>query len=214
MDEDFTLVAAIAGIIIVLIILIVWMKSRGRRRVVTAITQAQEALNLTPFIGNHPQLDAVWYAARGHVSGLPIKIFGGKSRGSRNPGSIKGTGAMSSAVDSAYVMIVVSIPNTIPFHISIQRKRALSAPGFGTSYPEFDRIVEVVTENEKKTLTLLNNEQLRAAIISFVKKSTAHAFITSSEVVIKIFGGKQVLPAAHEAVNIANILGQQVERIR
>jgi hypothetical protein len=214
MNDDFTLVAVIAGIIIVSIVLIVWIKSRVKRRIVNSVAQAQEVLKLSPFIGNHPQLDAVWYAARGQVSGLPIKIFGGKSRGSRNPGLIKGTGAMSTAVDSAYVMIVVSMPNTIPFHIGIQRKPALSSPSFGTSYPEFDRIVEVVTENEKKTLTLLNNEQLRTAIISFTKKSYANAFITSSEVMIKIFGGKQVLPAVHEAVNLANILGQQVERIR
>jgi hypothetical protein len=213
MDQDFIFVAVIAGIIIVLIVLLAWMKSSAKRRIVKAVTQAQEALKLTPFIGNHPQLDAVWYAARGQVSGLPIKIFGGKSRGSRNPGSIKGTGAMSTAVDLAYVMIVVSMPNTIPFHISIQRKPALSSPSFGTSYPEFDRIVQVVTENEKIALTLLNNEQLRAAIISFMKISTAQAFITSSEVMIKIFGGKQVLPAAYEAVNIANILEQQIGRI-
>jgi glutaredoxin-related protein len=189
------------------------MKSRAKRRIVKEVSQVQEALKLTPFIGNHPQLDAVWYAARGQVSGLQLKIFGGKSRRSRNPASIKGTGAISTAVDSAYVMIVVSIPNTIPFHISIQRKRTLSAPGFGTSYPEFDRLVEVVTENEKKTLTLLNDEQLRAGIIAFMKIPTAQAFITSSEVMIKIFGGKQVLPAAHEAVSIANILGQQINRI-
>ncbi|MGD0589699.1 MAG: hypothetical protein ABSA44_02720 [Bacteroidota bacterium] len=214
MDEDFTLVAVIAGIIIVFIVLIVWMKSRGRRRVVNAITPVQEALKLVPYIGGHPQLDTVWYAVRGQVSGLPIKIFGGKSRGSRNPGSFRGTGAIPTAVDSAHTMIVVSMPHTIPFHISIQRRSALSSPSFGTSYPEFDRIVLVVTENEKKTLTLLSNEQLRAAIISFMKISTSQAFITSSEVMIKIFGVKQVLPAAHEAVNIANFLGQQIERIK
>ena len=213
MDEDFTLVAVIAGFIIVFIVLIVWMKSRGRRRVVNAITPVQEALKLTPYIGGHPQLDTVWHAVRGQLSGLPIKIFGGKSRGSRNSGSFRGTGAIPTAVDSAHVMIVVSMPHTIPFHISIQRKSALSSPSFGTSYPEYDRIVQVVTDNEKKALTLLNNEQLRAAIISFMKISTSQAFITSSEVMIKIFDGKQVLPAAHEAVNIANILGQQTGRI-
>jgi len=213
MDEDFILVAVIAGIIIVFIVFIVWMKSRGRRRVVNAITPVQEALKLTPYIGGHSQLDTVWYAVRGQVSGLPIKIFGGKSRGSRNHRSFRGRGAMSTAVDSAHVMIVVSMPHTIPFHISLQRKSALSSPSFGTSYPEFDRIVQVVTDNDKKALTLLNNEQLRAAIISFMKISTSQAFITSSEVMIKIFGGKQVLPAAHEAVNVANILGQQIERI-
>ena len=74
-------------------------------------------------------------------------------------------------------------------------------------------MVQVVTDSEKKALTLLNNEQLRAAIISFMKISTAQAFITSSEVMIKIFDGKQVLPAAHEAVNIVNLLGQQIGRI-
>jgi hypothetical protein len=213
MDEDFVLVAVIAGFIIVFTVLIVWMKSRGRRRVVNAITPAQEALKLTPYIGGHPQLDTVWHAVRGQVSGLPMKIFGGKSRGSRNHRSFRGKGAMSTAVDSAHVMIVVSMPRPIPFHISLQRKSALSAPSFGTSYPDFDRIVQVVTDNEKKALTLLNNEQLRSAIISFIKISTSQAFITSSEVMIKIFNGKQVLPAAHEAVNIANILGQQIERI-
>ena len=213
MDEDFTLVAVIAGIIIVFIVLIVWMKSRGRRRVVNAITPVQEALKLIPYIGGHPQLDTVWHAVRGQLSGLPIKIFGGKSRGSRNHRSFRGKGAIPTAVDSAHVMIVVSMPHTIPFQISIQRKSALSSPSFGTSYPEFDRIVLVVTENEKKTLTLLSNEQLRAAIISFMKISTAQAFITSSEVMIKIFGGKQVLPTAYEAVNIANLLGQQIGRL-
>jgi hypothetical protein len=213
MDEDFTLVAVIAGIIIVFIVFIVWMKSRGRRRVVDAITPVQEALKLTPYIGGHPQLDTVWYAVRGQVSGLPIKIFGGKSRGSRNPRLFRGKSAIPTAVDSAHVMIVVSMPNTIPFQISIQRKSALSSPSFGTSYPEFDRIVQVATENEKKALTLLNNEQLRATIIAFMKISTAQAFITSSEVMIKIFGGKQVLTAANEAVNVANILGQQLGRI-
>jgi hypothetical protein len=213
MDEDFILVAVIAGSIIVLIVLIVWMKSRGRRRVVNAITPVQEALKLIPYIGGHPQLDTVWYAVRGQVSGLPIKIFGGKSRGSRNPGSFRGTGAIPTAVDSAHVMIVVSMTQSIPFQISIQRKAALSSPTFGTSYPEFDRNVQVVTDNEKKALTLLNNEQLRTAIISFMKISTSQAFITSSEIMIKIFDGKQVLPAAHEAVNIANILIQQLGRI-
>jgi hypothetical protein len=214
MDDDFTLVAIIAGIIIVLVGLFVWMKSRGRRRVVTAITPAQEALKLIPYIGGHPQLDTVWYAVRGQVSGLQVKIFGGKSRRSKSPGSIRGTGSMSTAVDSASVMIVVSMPRTIPFHISIQRKSALSSPSFGTSYPEFDSIVEVITENEKKTLTLLNNEQLRAAVASFIKKSAGNGFITTSEVMIKLSGGKQVLAATQEAVNVANILGQQIDRIQ
>jgi glutaredoxin-related protein len=213
MDEDITLIAVIAGFIIVVIVLIVWMKSRGRRRVVNVITPVQEALGLIPYIGGHPQLDTVWHAVRGQVSGLPIRIFAGKSRGSRKPGSFRGKGAISTAVDSAHVMIVVSMPNTIPFHINIQRKSALSSPTFGTSYSEFDRIVQVVTENERKTLTLLNDEQLRAAIISFIKIPTAQAFITSSEVMIRIFSGKQVLPAVNEAVNLANILGQQIERI-
>jgi hypothetical protein len=216
MDEDFTLIAVFAGIvgfIIGLIVLLVWMKSRAKRRIVNAVIQAQEALQLSTFIGKHPQLDAVWYAARGQVSGLPMKIFGGKSRGSRNLRSFRGKGAVSTAVNSGYVMIVVSMPNTIPFHINIQRKSALSSPTFGTSYSEFDRIVQVATENERKTLTLLNDEQLRAAIISFIKIPTAQAFITSSEVMIRIFDGKQVLPAANEAVNVANILGQQIERI-
>jgi len=213
MDDDLTLVAVIAGFIIVSIVFIVWMKSRGRRRVVNAITPVQEALKLVPYIGGHPQLDTVWYAVRGQVSGLPMKIFGGKSRGSRNAGSFRGTGAIPTAVDSAHVMIVVSMPNKIPFHISIQRKSALSSPSFGTSYPEFDRIVQVATDNEKKALRLLNDEQLRAAIISFIKIPTARAFITSSEVMIKIFDRKQVLSAANEAVNIANILGQQIDRI-
>jgi hypothetical protein len=208
MDDDFTLVAIITCIIILLVGLFVWMKSRGRRRVVTAITPAQEALKLTPYIGGHPQLDTVWYAVRGQVSGLQVKIFGGKSRRSKSPGS------MSTAVDSASVMIVVSMSRTIPFHISIQRKSALSSPSFGTSYPEFDSIVEVVTENEKKTLTLLNSEQLRAAIASFIKKSAGNGFITTSEVMIKLSGGKQVLAATQEAVNVANILGQQIDRIR
>ena len=99
MDEDFTLVAVIAGIIIVFIVFIVWMKSRGRRRVVNAIIPVQEALKLIPYIGGHPQLDTVWHAVRGQLSGLPIKIFGGKSRGSRNTGSFRGTGAIPTAAN-------------------------------------------------------------------------------------------------------------------
>jgi|WetSurMetagenome_2_1015567.scaffolds.fasta_scaffold19680_2 hypothetical protein len=213
MDEDFILITIIAGIIIGIIVFIVWMKSSAKRRIVKEITNAQEALQLSAFIGNHTQLDAVWYAARGQVSGLPMKIFGGKSRGGRNLGSFRGTGGMTSAVNSTCIMITVSLPSTIPFQINMQRKSALSSPTFGTSYADFDRVVQVTSENERKTLTLLNDEQLRAAIISFLKIPTAQAFITSSEVTIKIFDGKHVLSAANEAVNVAYFLEQQIERL-
>jgi hypothetical protein len=70
----------------------------------------------------------------------------------------------------------------------------------------------VITENEKNALILLNNEQLRNAIVSFIKLS-ANAFITSSEVMIKISGNKQVIPVAREAVNLAIILGNQIGAI-
>jgi hypothetical protein len=213
MDEDFTLIAIIAGIIIGIIVFIVWMKSSAKRSIVKEITKAQEALQLSAFIGNHPQLDAVWYAARGQVSGLPMKIFGGKARGGRNLGSFRGTGGMATAVNSTCVMITVSLPNMIPFQINMQRKSALSSPTFGTSYADFDRIVQVTSENERKTLSLLNDEQLRTAIVSFLKIPTAQAFITSSEVMIKIFDGKHVLSAANEAVNVAYFLEQQIERL-
>jgi hypothetical protein len=207
MDDDFVLPAVIAGIIIGLIVLLVWMKSRERRSVVKAITQAQEALKLTPFVGSNPQLDAVWYAVRGQVSGLTIKIFGGKSRG------VTGGVSRAAAIDRACVMIIVSLPEIIPFRFNIQRRTALSTPQFGTSYAEFDKIVEVKTENEKRALTLLSNEQLRAAIITFMKSIT-NAFITSSEIMIKVSSDKQVLPLAREAINLATLLGNQINPIR
>ena len=212
MDTDFTLVVIIAGIIIGSIVLLVWMKSRGRRGVVKAITQAQEALKLTPYVGTHPQLDAVWYAVRGQVSRLTIRIFGGRSRGGRNAGVTAGTVAKATAIDRTCVMIVVSLPNIIPFRMNLQRRSALSTPRFGTSYEEFDKFVEVTTENEKKALTLLNNEQLRNAIVSFMKL-TGYAYITNSEVMIKVSSDKQILPIAHEAISIANLLGNQIEKI-
>ena len=56
MDNDFTLVSIIAGIIIGSIVLLVWMKSRGSRRVVKTITQAQDALKLTPFCWHTPAI--------------------------------------------------------------------------------------------------------------------------------------------------------------
>jgi hypothetical protein len=212
MDDYFSLVTISAGIIIGLIVLLVWMKSRGRRGVVKAITQAQEALKLTPYVGTHPQLDAVWYAVRGQVSRVTIRIFGGMSRGGRNAGVTAGTVAKATAIDRTCVMIVVSLPNIIPFRMNLQRRSALSTPRFGTSYEEFDKVVEVTTENEKQALTLLNNEQLRNAIVSFMKL-TGYAYITNSEVMIKVSSDKQILPIAHEAISIANLLGNQIEKI-
>jgi hypothetical protein len=212
MDDDFTLVAIIAGIVIGLIILLVWMKSRRRRRIVNAITQTQEALKLTPFVGTHPQLDAVWYAVLGQVSGVKIRIFGGRSRRGRNAVVTAGTVAKATAIDRTCVLIVVSLPRVVPFRFNVQRRLALSTPHFGTSYEEFDKIVEVITENEKNALTLLNNERLRDAIILFIK-SSANAFITNSEVMIKISGDKQIIPVAREAVNLANIIGNQIGAI-
>jgi hypothetical protein len=212
MDDYFSLVTISAGIIIGLIVLLVWMKSRGRRGVVKAITQAQEALKLTPYVGTHPQLDAVWYAVRGQVSRVTIRIFGGMSRGGRNAGVTAGTVAKATAIDRTCVMIVVSLPNIIPFRMNLQRRSALSTPRFGTSYEEFDKVVEVTTENEKQALTLLNNEQLRNAIVSFMKL-TGYAYITNSEVMIKVSSDKQILPIAHEAVSIANLLRTQIDKM-
>jgi hypothetical protein len=208
MDDDFILATVIAGIVIVLIVFLVWRNSRGRRSVVKAIREAQEAFKLTPFVGTHTQLGAVWYAVRGQVSGLTIRIFGGKSSGGR--GASSGTVARATAIDRACVMIIVSLPMVVPFRFNIQRRLALSTPQFGTSYAEFDKIAEVKTENEKKALSLLSNDQLRTAIISFMK-SAAYAFITSSEVMIKISSDKEVVPVAREAVNLAVSLGNQIK---
>ena len=212
MDSDFTLAAVIACVFVGFIVLFVWMKSRAKRRVVKAVTQAQEALKLTHVVSTHPQLDAVWCAVRGQVSGVKIRIFGGRSRRSRNSIVTGGKVAKATAVDMACVMIVVSLPNIVPFRFNVQRRSALSTPHFGTSYEEFDKIVEVITENEKNALTLLNNERLRDAIILFIK-SSANAFITNSEVMIKISGDKQIIPVAREAVNLANIIGNQIGAI-
>jgi hypothetical protein len=212
MDDYFSLVTISAGIIIGAIVLLVWMKSRGRRSVVKAITQAQEALKLTSYVGTHPQLDAVWYAVRGQVSRVTIRIFGGMSRGGRNAGVTAGTVAKATAIDRTCVMIVVSLPNIIPFRMNLQRRSALSTPRFGTSYEEFDKFVEVTTENEKQALTLLNNEQLRNAIVSFMKL-TGYAYITNSEVMIKVSSDKQILPIAHEAISIANLLRTQIDKM-
>ncbi|MGD1044741.1 MAG: hypothetical protein ABR936_05360 [Bacteroidota bacterium] len=209
MDDDFTRAVVIAGIFIGFIVLFVWMTSRTKRRIVNAVARAQEALKLTPIVSTHPQLDVVWCATRGQVSGLTIRIFGGRSRSGRNAGVAEGT----RAIDKAFVMIIVSLPNIIPFRFNIQRRLALSAPHFGTSYAEFDKFIEVITDNEKKALTLLSNEQLRTAIVSFIK-STANAFITSSEVIIKVSSDKQVLPAAKEAVNLALMLKNQIGTIQ
>jgi hypothetical protein len=207
MDTDFTLVLIITCIFIGFIVLFVWIKSRTKRRIIKAVAQAQEALNLTPVASKHPQLGTVWYAVRGQVSGLMVKIFGGKSRRGRN--AVATESAMATPIDRAFVMIIVTLPKVIPFSFNIQRRLALSTPRFGTSYEEFDKIVEVLTDDEKKALRLLNNEQLRTAIISFIKL-TAHAFITRSEVMIKVSTNNQVLPAVREAVKLATILGNQV----
>ena len=212
MDNDFTFSAIIACILVGCIILFVWMKSRAKRRVVKAVTQAQEALKLTHVVSTHPQLDAVWCAVRGQVSGVKIRIFGGKSHRGRNSVVIGGKVAKATAVDMSCVLIIVSLPNVVPFRFNVQKRSALSTPRFGTSYEEFDKIVEVITENEKNALILLNNEQVRNAIVSFIKLS-ANAFITSSEVMIKISGNKQVIPVAREAVNLAIILGNQIGAI-
>jgi hypothetical protein len=203
MDDDFTRVFIIIVIICALTILFLWIFSRSKRRVVKAVKEAQEALKLTPIASTHPQLGTVWYAARGQVSGVTVKIFGGRSRGGRNTGG-------TSAIDKAFVMVIAALPAMIPFRCNIQRRLALSTPRFGTSYADFDKVIEVTTDNEKKALTLLNNEQLRAAIISFIKKSNASAFVTSSEVIIKLSNDKQVVPAAQEAVNLALMFGNQL----
>jgi hypothetical protein len=210
MDNDFTLPAVIAIIVIGLIVLFVWMKSRGRRQVVKAITEVQESLKLTLFVGTHSQLDSVWIAVRGQVSGLTIRIFGGRSRRGRNSG-VTG-GAIATPIDRAFVLVVVTLPSIIPFRFTIQRRTALTTPRFGTSYAEFDKNVEVITDNEKKALTLLNSEQLRDAIVSFIK-STSLAFITTSEIMIKVSSDKQILPIAREAINIAILFGSQIKKI-
>ena len=207
MDSDFIQVLVITCIIIGFIVLFVWIKSRAKRRIIKAVAQAQEALNLTPVASKHPQLGTVWYAVRGQVSGLTVRIFGGKSRRGRN--AVATEGAMATPIDRAFVMIIVTLPKVIPFSFNIQRRLALSTPRFGTSYEEFDKIVEVLTDDEKKALRLLNNELLRAAIISFIKL-TANAFITRSEVMIKVSTNNQVLPAVREAVKLATLLGNQV----
>jgi len=204
MDSDFILMAIIAFIIVGLIVLLVWMKSRGRRQVIKAITKVQEALKLTLFVGTHPQLDSVWIAVRGQVSGLNIRIFGGRGSGAG--------GAVATPVDRAFVLVVVTLPTIIPFRCMIQRRPALSNPRFGTSYEEFDKNIEVITDNEKKALTLLNSEQLRDAIVSFIKSSSS-AFITSSEIVSKVSGDRKILPVAQEALNIVGLIGNQIKKI-
>jgi hypothetical protein len=204
MDSDFILMEIIAFIIVGLVVLLVWMKSRGRRQVIKAITEVQEALKLTLFVGTHPQLDSVWIAVRGQVSGLNIKIFGGRGSGAG--------GAVATPVDRAFVLVVVTLPTIIPFRCMIQRRPALSNPRFGTSYEEFDKNIEVITDNEKKALTLLNSEQLRDAIVSFIKSSSS-AFITSSEIVSKVSGDRKILPVAQEALNIVGLIGNQIKKI-
>ena len=212
MDTDFTLPAIIACIFIGCIILFVWMKSRAKRGVVKAVKHAEETFKLTPVVSTHPQLDAVWCASRGQISGMKVRIFGGRSRRGRNAVVTGGKVAKAASIDKACVMIIVTLPNIIPFRFNVQRRLALSTPHFGTSYEDFDKVVEVITENEKNSLTLLNNEQLRNAIVSFLKLS-ANAFITSSEVMIKISGDKQVIPVTNEAVNLAILLGNQMGTI-
>jgi hypothetical protein len=88
----------------------------------------------------------------------------------------------------------------------------MTNPRFGTSYEEFDKNIEVITDNEKKALTLLNSEQLRDAIVSFIKSSSS-AFITGSEIVSKVSGDRQILPVAHEALNIVGLIGNQIKKI-
>jgi hypothetical protein len=200
MDTDFTLFAVIAFIVLGSIILFMWMKSRGRRQVIKAVTEVQESLKLTIYAGTHSQLDSVWIAVRGQISGLTIRIFGGKSRR-----------AVATPIDRAFVLVVVTLPAVIPFRCMIQRRVAMSTPRFGTSYEEFDKNIEVITDNEKKTLTLLNSEQLRDAIVSFIK-STSNAFITTSEVVTKVSSDRQILPVAREAINLATLFGNQIKK--
>jgi hypothetical protein len=58
----------------------------------------------------------------------------------------------------------------------------------------------------------LNSEQLRDAIVSFIK-STSQAFITTSEIMIKVSSDRQILTVAREALNIATLLGSQIKKI-
>ena len=204
MDNDFILIAIVALVIVGLVVLLVWLKSRGRRQVVKAITAVQESLKLTLFVGTHHQLDSVWIAVRGQVSGTIIRIFGGR-------GSSAG-GTVATPLDRAFVLVVVTLPTIIPFRCMIQRRLAMSAPRFGTSYEDFDKNIEVKTDNEKKALTLLNSEELRNLIVSFIK-STSNAFITSSEIVCKVSGDRQTLPVANEALTIASLIGSQIKKI-
>jgi hypothetical protein len=202
MDNDFILIAIIALVVVGSIVLFVWMKSRGRRQVVKAITAVQEPLKLTVFVGTHPQLDSVWIAVRGQVSGTNIRIFGGRGSG----------GAVATPLDRAFVLVVVSLPTIIPFRCMMERRLAMSAPRFGTSYEVFDKNIEVKTDNEKKALTLLNSEQLRDAIVAFIK-STSTAFITSSEIVSKVSADRQILHVSREALSIASLIGSQIKKL-
>jgi hypothetical protein len=209
MDSDFIQYAAITVIVIGLVVFLMWWNSRGRRQVVKAITAVQESLKLTPFVGTHPQLDSVWIAVRGQFSGLTIRIFGGRSRRGRNTG-IPG-GSLATPIDRAFVLVVVTLPTVIPFRCFIQRRAPMTAPKFGTSYAEFDKNIEVITDNEKKALTFLNSEQLRNAIVSFMKSSSS-AFITGSEVVTKVSPDKPIQPVAKEAINLGVLIGNQIKK--
>lgn len=209
MDSDFILGTVIAAAIVGLVVLLMWWNSRGRRQVVKAITAVQESLKLTLFVGTHPQLDSVWIAVRGQVSGLTLRIFGGRSRRGRNTG-IPG-GSVVTPIDRAFVLVVVTLPTAIPFRCFIQRRAPMTAPRFGTSYEDFDKNIEVITDAEKKALTFLNNEQLRNTIVSFIKSSST-AFITGSEIVIKVSPEKPILPYAKEAVILGNLIGNQIKK--
>jgi hypothetical protein len=206
MDEDFTRVFVIIIVLVGLTAVFLWLTSRAKRRVVKAVKEVQEALKFTPVASSHPQLGAVWCAAKGQLSGITVKIFGGKSG--------RGSTGGSSTIDKAFIMIIASLPAPVPFRCSMQRKSALSTPKFGTSYADFDKIIEVSTDNEKKALTLLNNDQLRGAIINFMKKPNSIPYITSSEVVIKLTNDKIVFATAQEAAKLSQLLGNQIDSLR
>jgi hypothetical protein len=209
MDSDFILGAVIAVAVIGLIVFLSWWNSRGRRQVVKAITAVQESLKLALFVGTHPQLDSVWIAVRGQLSGVTLRIFGGRSRRGRNTG-IPG-GSVVTPIDRAFALIVVTLPTAIPFRCFIQRRPPMSAPRFGTSYEEFDKNIEVITDNEKKALSFLNSEQLRNAIVSFIKAGSS-AYITGAEAVVKVSPDKPILPVAKEAMNLGILIANQIKK--
>ncbi|HCV43592.1 MAG TPA: hypothetical protein DGH68_08920 [Bacteroidetes bacterium] len=214
MDDTVLIVVVIAAVVIGAIALIVWLRSRGKHRVTAAVVQATAMFNLKPVSATHPDLDEVWIASRGLISGVPVTLLGGMSRGSRNPGLIGGAGAMAAAVELPSVTVLASFSVPLPFQLTMQRRPQLSVPTFSTGDREFDKTIEVKTRSDKAVRALLHNSSLRNAILGSLKKSSAKGEITDTQVMIRVVGVRETVASIQKAVDLVQLLTKHVSALK